>query len=470
MTANVPPPIGQIIRSARHKLGMSQYTLAHELATISGRPTMGRDRVARWERGRQVPRTEWRLWLSAVLKVPPEQLDAGAAAARRLNRLGNAAGATAEPETSSNGRRMQGTPALLPVFRSRVAAGVLAAVLLNPTRAFSLTELADHAGASLASVSKEAQLLADAGILITRNDGAIRLTQAAADKPILGPLTELIRLSYGVPQVIGEEFGQVSGIARIALTSTWAERFAGIPGPEPDNIQVRLTVHDGDAPSRDALRSAAKRAEKRLKRPVRYRIVSATRKAGASGSASHHRLAPGIPQQHVSTPVVHVRPTTPPDGLPAPADPPHLGFEVINRLVDDGELEMISGQAADGTPYFDHASHHLSAADHVSTLAPASAFILVCQSARLIGAGLLAAQGLRLSASADRASANRAVVAQLGTQFEHLELLRRRLLTLDNPIGRDNQVSAEDVEALVPTVRFLLKEACDRVHELGLYT
>jgi transcriptional regulator with XRE-family HTH domain len=131
--------IGQIIRRARLELGMSQYVLADRLAAVSGKPTMGRDRVARWERGSQVPRNEWRQWLSAVLNVPAERLDQGAEAARRQNRLGHALVTSTSKTTAGTARRSQGTPALLPVFRSRVQAGILAATLLNPSRAFSLS-------------------------------------------------------------------------------------------------------------------------------------------------------------------------------------------------------------------------------------------------------------------------------------------------------------------------------------------
>lgn len=468
MTENNPPrPIGQIIRAARHKLGMSQYALADELATISGKPTMGRDRVARWERGRQVPRTEWRQWLSAVLKVPREELDAGAVTARRLNRLGDAAGTSATPSPPGSTRRMQGTPALLPVFRSRVAAGVLAAVLLNPDRAFSLTELAEHAGASLASVSKEAQVLERAGILRSRNDGAIRLTQAATERPMLAPLTELIRVTYGVPQVIAEEFGNVPGVARIALTGTWAERFAGITGPEPATIQVRLGIANHKSPSHAALTGASRRAERRLKRPVRFSLMALDKPMDDDRARVNHHAR--VPAQRARPAIVHVRPAQPPDGQLVVTDAQPLGADVVSRLLDEGQLELISGQAASGDPYFDLAAHHISAAEHVISLAPSSAFVLVCQAAQLVGAGLLAGEGLRPAAGSSPTAVTEAVAAQFGGQFGQIELLRRRFLGVNSPTGRDNRATADDVEAYLPTVRSLLKEARDISSEQALF-
>lgn len=482
-------PIGRLIRSARLRLHMSQYTLADKLAAVSGKPTVGRDRVARWERGRQVPRREWRQWLAVVLEVPVDRLDAGAEAARRRNRLGHAAAVAPVPE-SGTARRPQGTPALLPVFRSRVQAGILAATLLNPDRAFSLTELAEHAGGSLASVSKEAKLLEDAGILTRRNDGAIRLMRAATDRATLAPLTELIRGTYGVPQIVGEEFGRVSGVARIALTGTWAERFTGVVGPEPEVIQVRLTPDQDHTPRRPELLAAARRAERRLHRRVAFAVVGrpeGVRRPAGTGPANgvpgsrsphlttrvagrarqHERVR--IPHQRGAVPVVHVAPPARSDAAPLATGGWTDGASLVAELLAGNRLELFSGPAADGRPYFDLAAHHLTAAEDVMATSAGSAFVLVCQAAQLVGCGLLAAQGLRPAAGTDGDVVSRTVIAQFGDQFGHLELLRRRQLSLGHPVGRDNRVAAHDVEAALPAVRALVQEAKALAPQLDLF-
>ncbi|MBB5791683.1 helix-turn-helix domain-containing protein [Jiangella mangrovi] len=483
---------------------MSQYTLADKLAAVSGKPTMGRDRVARWERGRQVPRREWRQWLAVVLEVPVERLDAGADTARRQNRLGLAAAVAPVPE-SGTARRPQGTPALLPVFRSRVQAGILAATLLNPDRAFSLTELAEHAGGSLASVSKEAKLLEDAGILTRRNDGAIRLMRAATDRATLAPLTELIRGTYGVPQIVGEEFGRVAGVARIALTGTWAERFTGVVGPEPDVIQVRLTPDQDNTPRRPDLLAAARRAERRLHRRVAFAVVgrpdgsrrpnvirpigtgtavpvpapagigTAGGLPGARHLASrttgrtrpHERVR--LPRQRGGSAVVHVAPPASSDTPPIAAGGWTDGASLVAELLAGNRLELFSGAAADGRPYFDLAAHHLAAAEDVVAASAGSAYVLVCQAAQLVGCGLLAAQGLRPAAGVDGDVVSRAVIAQFGDRFGHLELLRRRQLSLAHPVGRDNRVAEHDVEAALPAVRSLVQEARSLAPQLDLF-
>ncbi|TDD70712.1 hypothetical protein E1262_08670 [Jiangella aurantiaca] len=474
-------PIGQMIRSARQRLRMSQYTLADRLAAVSGKPTMGRDRVARWERGRQVPRREWRQWLAVVLEVPADRLDAGAAVARRQSRLGHAAAVTPPPQNGT-ARRPQGTPALLPVFRSRVQAGILAATLLNPDRAFSLTELAEHAGGSLASVSKEAKLLEDAGILVRRNDGAIRLMRAATDRATIAPLTELIRGTYGVPQIVGEEFGRVAGVARIALTGTWAERFTGVVGPEPDVIQVRLTPDEHHTPGRPELVAAARRAERRLRRRVAFALIGrpengAHRAPAGRGPHLALRTAPRthqlervrIPRQRGSLPVVHVAPPAAADCVSAGTGTWPAGADVVAELLAGNRLELFSGPAADARPYLDLAAHHLTAAEDVMAASAGSAFVLVCQAAQLVGCGLLAAQGLRPAPGADGDVVGRCVIAQFGDRFGHLELLRQRQLSLGRPVGRDNRVTVADVGAALPAVRSLVDEARILAPQLDLF-
>lgn len=462
MQTNADPPIGQIIRSARKQLKISQYELADRLAAISGKATMGRDRVARWERGRQVPRDEWRQWLSVALQVPKSTLDAGAAAARRRSQLGHAAVTANPPVNSNTSRRNQGSPALLPVFRSRVQAGILAATLMNPNRAFSLTELADHAGGSLASVSKESDLLEAAGILARRNVGTVRLVRAVTDRPIVGPLTDLIRVTYGVPQVLSEELGRVPGITRITVCSTWAERFAGLPGIDPTTVQIRLTVPDETVLDEPELEATIERTSKRIRRAIKYTLVGTEDSQAEVNGAT-------IPRQRDRRPVVDVAVLRKPAGHPSIVAPWEQGQDVLGELLDDGQLELVSGTDADATPFFEVAESHLDASDQLMTTSPASAFLMVCQAAQLIGSGMLARQGLRPTPNSASNVVSRAVTAQFGLRFSQLELLRQRALELATPTSRDNRATAADVADYAPTVRSLLDAARTLVPRMGVY-
>ncbi|SRR6266567_6648865 len=74
-------------------------------------------------------------------------------------------------------------PALLPVFRSRLQADILAILLLNPDRECSLTDLARRFHAPLSTVHGETQRLTRAGLLTRQQAGRsamVRATPATA--------------------------------------------------------------------------------------------------------------------------------------------------------------------------------------------------------------------------------------------------------------------------------------------------
>jgi predicted transcriptional regulator len=67
-------------------------------------------------------------------------------------------------------------PALLPIFRSRLQADILAALLLNAEAEMSMTDLAVRFNAPLSTVHGEVIRLTDAGSLQRRNVGRSALS------------------------------------------------------------------------------------------------------------------------------------------------------------------------------------------------------------------------------------------------------------------------------------------------------
>ena len=102
-------------------------------------------------------------------------------------------------------------PALLPVFRSRLQADILAALLLNPEAEYSMTELAQRFHAPLSTVHGEVKRLTDAGLLRRREVGRSAMVRANPDNRLVQPLAELLLLSWGPPQVVAEEFSGLDG-------------------------------------------------------------------------------------------------------------------------------------------------------------------------------------------------------------------------------------------------------------------
>jgi len=155
-------------------------------------------------------------------------------------------------------------PALLPVFRSQLQADILAALLLNPEREYSLTELAQRFGAPLSTVHGEVKRLTEARLLRRRNVGRSAMVQANPGNRLVGPLTELLLLSWGPLQVIADEFAELDGAERVLIFGSWAARYLQRPGPPPHDLDVLVV----GGPGRGSVYDAADRAQQRLGMPV----------------------------------------------------------------------------------------------------------------------------------------------------------------------------------------------------------
>jgi hypothetical protein len=129
-------------------------------------------------------------------------------------------------------------PALLPVFRSRLQADILAALLLDPDRSYSMTDLAKRFGAPLSTVHDEAQRLTEAGLLTRHDAGRSAMLQANARNRITKPLTELLLLSWGPQHVVAEEFTNLPGAEQVLIFGSWAARYHQQPGPPPRDLDV----------------------------------------------------------------------------------------------------------------------------------------------------------------------------------------------------------------------------------------
>jgi hypothetical protein len=156
------------------------------------------------------------------------------------------------------------------VLRSRLVGDLLALVLADPDRSWTLDELADRARAPYQTVTAEVRRLEHADLVRTRSVGRSKLVTANADNPYIRPLTELVTMAFGPPPVVAEEFADVAGIKDLWLYGSWAARYTGTAGRPPADVDV-LVVGDVD---RDEVHDAARRAEHRLGREVNTTIRS----------------------------------------------------------------------------------------------------------------------------------------------------------------------------------------------------
>lgn len=155
-------------------------------------------------------------------------------------------------------------PALLPIFRSHLQADILAALLLNPEREYSLTDLAQRFDAPLSTVHGEVKRLTEAGLLRRRTIGRSAMVQANSGNRLVEPLTELLFLSWGPLQVVAGEFSELEGAERVLIFGSWAARYLQSPGPPPHDLDVLIVGR----PTRESVYDAADRAQHRLGMPV----------------------------------------------------------------------------------------------------------------------------------------------------------------------------------------------------------
>jgi predicted nucleotidyltransferase len=161
------------------------------------------------------------------------------------------------------------TPSLLPIFRSKQQAELLADVLGDPSREESLPDLASRLGIPLASAQREVERAEKAGIVQSRRVGKTRLVRANDASPYYEALAELLVRSFGVPRVLADALADVGGIDAAYVFGSWAARWSGEEGPRPVGDIDLLVLGD---PDRDVLYAAAAEAGRRLGREVQVTI------------------------------------------------------------------------------------------------------------------------------------------------------------------------------------------------------
>lgn len=79
--------LGVLVREARRAQGYSQCDLAGLLCALSGRPTVTRHEINRYEREARIPRTRMLADLAAALRLPPGLVLLSASFSRSIRAL-----------------------------------------------------------------------------------------------------------------------------------------------------------------------------------------------------------------------------------------------------------------------------------------------------------------------------------------------------------------------------------------------
>lgn len=163
------------------------------------------------------------------------------------------------------------SPTLLPLLRSRSQGDILAAIMLEPQRERSLSEIAGEAGTSVSTVLREVARLEAGGLVTTTRRGNTRLVRAVTDSVVYKPLADLLAVTFGPAAVLRTALAEVSGIERAFIYGSWAARYAERSGPVPGDIDL-LVIGEVD---RHVLADVLTEAEAVLRREINVRRVSA---------------------------------------------------------------------------------------------------------------------------------------------------------------------------------------------------
>lgn len=163
--------------------------------------------------------------------------------------------------------------ALLPKTRQ----GILAATLVQPEKAWYVSELARRMGVPSSSLQRELQELTDAGILKSHRQGRMVYYQANPDSPFFPDLRGLLLKTAGLVDVLRAALKPLE--AKITLAFVYGSIASGQERSESD---VDLMVIGSVSPQDLAL--TLRRTRERLGReinPTVYSVAELTKKRAA---------------------------------------------------------------------------------------------------------------------------------------------------------------------------------------------
>ena len=146
------------------------------------------------------------------------------------------------------------------------------------------------------------------------------------------------------------------------------------------------------------------------------------------------------------------------------------GEAEVEQLISRGELERVSGAAADGAPLLEQARRTATTATGLIISDPYSAYVLAYDAARFACIALLAQQGLRATTSGGHYAVEQAVRAQFSDGFRPFGVLRRRRNELEYPHLPADTASAEEAEQAAKTAQRVITAAGTLLPQLSFFT
>lgn len=160
-------------------------------------------------------------------------------------------------------------PPLLPVLRSQLQGLVLFEVLTSE-HGWTAAALARALGEPEASVHRETRRLLDSGLLTGSRVGRALVLRGNDANPVTSSLRQMLIITYGPRRAIRLALDDVPDIERAYLFGSWAERFVGLPGPAPGDIDLLIV----GAPDRRAVDAALDGLETQLRREINITFIA----------------------------------------------------------------------------------------------------------------------------------------------------------------------------------------------------
>ncbi len=191
-------------------------------------------------------------------------------------------------------------PSLLPLLRSENQLRLLAVLFLAPQTSWTVSELARRTGVPQPSASREVARLAEAGLVVTQEKSGRREVRASVDSVIYPELRSMLLKTVGPKPVLEDALSDLVGIEAAYIYGSWARRYHGQPGPEPQDIDLLVVGQ----PNVDSLNDLLEQATETLGRDVNPTVVTADEWAPAAELASHDPSVSGFLRELRQSPLV----------------------------------------------------------------------------------------------------------------------------------------------------------------------
>jgi HEPN domain-containing protein len=141
----------------------------------------------------------------------------------------------------------------------------------------------------------------------------------------------------------------------------------------------------------------------------------------------------------------------------------------IEALITAGDLQKLTGEAANGTRLVAKAAITLETARSAVERDPDSAYVLAYDAARQALTGLLAQQGLRPTTKGGHYAVEQAARVQFGAGFRQFGALRRRRNELEYPERPGDDATADEASDAIEDAVKIVAAAEGLLNQLGLF-